>query len=828
MSTKRSGPKRAAPSVSSDGSGESEATPGNLIARIQTLESELQGLRKMAGLTGKASYREQLTTVKVPEQFKAPFLRAQQYVADYFSDRIEHPDTATILIAGERYVLLRAASLSVEFVEMVMKLYQDHGEGPARHVANNLLFDLAHALGKADARSFQKKMGVSQPIDNLSAGPIHFAFSGWAFVDISAQSRPSPDEDYFLLYDHPFSFESHSWLAKNKKSNVPVCVMNAGYSSGWCEESFGLPLVAVEIECMAAGGEHCRFVMAPPSRIEEHVARHARERPVSTTGGSGEQSIAIPEFFQRKRLEAELRTANDQLEQRVEARTKELETANEQLRLLGSAVENATEGFVIMEYVGGDDPLKITFVNRGFTRITGHSAHEVLGQSLAYLRVSTEESSVFEALFKSVNRGEPFEAQLTALRRDGSAYALEIHVMAIAQTTDVPRHWIGILRDTSDRKAHLDALKYQAMHDALTGLPNRTLLHDRIEHCILNMRRYGTEFALLFLDLDGFKEINDTFGHQVGDILLTMVGARLRAHLRAGDTIARLGGDEFAIVLGTLNSSKDAALLSAKLLAVLAEPFVVEHHGLVVGASIGIVHCPAHGTDPNTLMRRADVAMYAAKAAHAGPTTYDPQQDLYSPARLRLIGELRSGIDGQNLDVHYQPQIDVRTGNVARAEALVRWNRPDGSQLLPDEFLPLVENSDVIDRLFRGVLKRALIDCGNWHAAGMEIGVSVNLSPHNLRDSQLVDVIARMLDDHGVAPQHLTLEITERGILSDVDLAGRIFARLREMGIGLSIDDFGTGYSSLMRLKHLPLTELKIDRLFTGEMLVNAQDAAIV
>ncbi|MDR3389718.1 MAG: EAL domain-containing protein [Rudaea sp.] len=806
------------------------ARPGSddPMAEIQRLEAELAVLRKAAGMDRNehARYCDNLTTVKVPEQFKAPFLRAQQYVADYFSNRIEHPDTATILIAGERYVLLRAASLSVEFVEMVTKLYQDAGEEAARNVANNLLFDLAHALGKADARSFQKKMGVNEPIDNLSAGPIHFAFSGWAFVDISAESRPSPDENYFLLYEHPYSFESHSWLAKNKKSKVPVCMMNAGYSSGWCEESFGLPLVAVETECLAAGGERCRFIMAPPARIEEHLARHSRRGSAPAAAG-GRHPIAVPEFFQRKRLEAELREANDQLEQRVQKRTHELESANEQLRLLGSAVENATEGFVIMEFVDGPDPLRITFVNQGFGRITGYTAQEVVGQSLKYLRISNNESSIFEALFGSIRRGDPFEAQLTAIRRDGSPYALEIHVMAI-HGTGLPTHWIGILRDISDRKAHIDALKYQALHDALTGLPNRLLLHDRIEQGIADTWRTSSEFALAFLDLDGFKEINDTFGHQVGDVLLTMVGTRLRAHLHAADTIARLGGDEFAIVLGAQNRLRDAERLGTQLLAALAEPFVVEDHTLVVGGSIGIVHCPQHGTDPNTLMRRADVAMYAAKAAHAGVMTYSPRQDSHSPARLQLIAEIRGDVDSQHMDVHYQPQIDLVTGNVARAEALVRWKRPDGSLLLPDEFLPFVESSDVIDRIFRAVLDRAIGDCRRWHAEGLPIGISVNLAAHNLRDNKLVELIEHMLIGHGLASQHLTLEITERGILGDVELASGIFNRLRELGVGLSIDDFGTGYSSLMRLKHLPLTELKIDRLFTSEMLANEQDAAIV
>jgi predicted hydrocarbon binding protein len=295
--------------------------------------------------------------------FEAPFLRAQDYVARYFANRIEQPDTATISIAGERYVLLRAASLSVEFVELVTKLYQDRGAEQARGVANDLLFDLAHALGKADARSFQQKMQVSDPIDNLSAGPIHFAFSGWAFVDISAASRPSPDESYFLLYDHPFSFESHSWLAKGRKSDIPVCIMNAGYSSGWCEESFGLPLVAAEVECLAAGGEHCRFIMAPPSRIEAHLLEHARRNGTSAAAAKGGRAGIVPEFFQRKRLEEELRQANEQLEERVRLRTRELERAGEQLQLLGSAVENAVEGVVILARVDGDDPLRVTFVN---------------------------------------------------------------------------------------------------------------------------------------------------------------------------------------------------------------------------------------------------------------------------------------------------------------------------------------------------------------------------------------------------------------------------------------------------------------------------------
>jgi diguanylate cyclase (GGDEF)-like protein/PAS domain S-box-containing protein len=802
------------------------STREQLLARIHALEAELARL-KPADNAAAAPPPGLLTTVKVPAQFEAPFLRAQEYVTRYFADRIEQPDTATISIAGERYVLLRAASLSVEFVELVMKLYQDKGTVQARSVANNLLFDLAHALGKADARSFQQKMAVSDPIDNLSAGPIHFAFSGWAFVDISAESRPSPDENYFLLYDHPYSFESHSWLAKDKKSDTPVCIMNAGYSSGWCEESFGLPLVAAEVECLAAGGEHCRFIMAPPARIESHLAEYANLHGVSPTAAARAQADIVPEFFQRKRLEEELKEANEQLEQRVKIRTQELDNAYEQLRLLGSAVENASEGFVIMQSADGDDPLRITFVNQGFSRITGYVAEDVVGQSPRHLRLSDETMHVWDAMYESVRRDKPFEGEVTALRPDGSVYALEIHIMPV-RNTGRPAHWIAILRDVSDRKAHLDELQHQALHDALTGLPNRVLLHDRIEQGILATRRHGTPFALLFLDLDGFKEINDTFGHFTGDILLTNVGARLRAHLRAADTIARLGGDEFAILLGDLTSTSDANRLGAKLLKALEQPFIIEEHKLVVGASVGIVYCPEHGSDPTTLMRRADVAMYAAKASHAGTMTYESRLDVHSPARIQLVSELRSSIDDQHLILHYQPEIDIATGRVARVEALLRWNRSDGSQLLPDEFLPLVESSEIIDRISRWVLDKAIRDCCEWQQAGVAVGVSVNISPHNLRDPHLAHIVGAALRAHNLAPAQLTIEITESGILADAMLATGTFQRLRDIGVGLSIDDFGTGYSSLVHLKHLPFTELKIDRSFTSEMLSNEHDAAIV
>ena len=537
---------------------------------------------------------------------------------------------------------------------------------------------------------------------------------------------------------------------------------------------------------------------------------------------------AVPEFFQRKRLEEDLREANDKLEIRVQKRTRELEEANQQLRLLGSAVENATEGFVIMERAEPGSPLKITFVNQGFTRITGYAATDVIGRTPRSIHIADDDPSAFDSMAESVRRNEPFQTEVTAVRPDGSKYALEMHLMPATRGAVSAGHWIAILRDVSDRKAHLDALQHQALHDALTGLPNRLLLHDRIEQGILSARRAGTPFALLFLDLDGFKEINDTFGHYTGDMLLAKVGLRLRSKLRATDTIARLGGDEFAVVLVGLEGKDAATRLGKQLLAALEQPFILDGQKLVVGASIGIVRCPEHGSDPVTLMRRADVAMYAAKTARTGIMTYDPEQDVHSPARMQLITELRGSIDDRHMVLHYQPEIEISTGRVARVEALLRWNRADGSCLLPDEFMALAESSDVIDRIARWVLQTAIRDCREWREAGSTAGVAVNLSPHNLRDKHLPEFIAEVLAQHGLPAQELTLEITESGVLGEALLAAGIFQRLRDIGVGLSIDDFGTGYSSLVHLKQLPFTELKIDRSFTKEMLSNEHDAAIV
>jgi len=285
------------------------------------------------GMPKRGGKPETLRTVAVPEPFVPIFERAQEYVRRYFADRVENPEAASVVISGERYILVRAASMSVEFYDLVASLYADQGPGEAASVARNLLYDVAHSIGKADARAFHAKMGVTEPIERLSAGPVHFSFAGWAFVRILPESQPSPDRDFYLLYDHPFSFEADAWVRHDRKTEFPVCWMNAGYSSGWCAESFGIPLVSAELECRARGDAQCRFIMAPPDRIEERLARYLEAHGAGRKNrGPATAGVMVPEYFHRKRMEDALRRANEDLERRVAERTAELERANRALQ----------------------------------------------------------------------------------------------------------------------------------------------------------------------------------------------------------------------------------------------------------------------------------------------------------------------------------------------------------------------------------------------------------------------------------------------------------------------------------------------------------------
>ena len=368
----------------------------------------------------------------------------------------------------------------------------------------------------------------------------------------------------------------------------------------------------------------------------------------------------------------------------------------------------------------------------------------------------------------------------------------------------------------------------QALHDDLTGLPNRVLLQRRTTRALADAQRVGAATAVLLIDLDHFKDINDTLGHYVGDELIREVAARLRTALREGDSVARLGGDEFGVLACDLAHPENAEEVARRLVATLTQPFHIDGVRLDVQASVGIALAPQHGDDVTTLMQRADVALYTAKKHRGCYALYSPDADEHSVERLALLGELREGVSGGELRVHYQPKCDAATGRLVGLEALVRWEHPTRGLVYPDAFLGIAENSGLIGAMTLEVLDQALATARQLRDGGQPLGVAVNLSVRLLTDLDLPRQVAALLGRWGVPPESLTLEVTETSIMVEPTRTMTVLSRLRDLGVVLSIDDFGTGYSSLSYLKRLEANELKIDRSFVFAMTRNSNDAVIV
>ncbi len=367
---------------------------------------------------------------------------------------------------------------------------------------------------------------------------------------------------------------------------------------------------------------------------------------------------------------------------------------------------------------------------------------------------------------------------------------------------------------------------HHSLHDALTGLPNRTLLAERIEQAV----RAGRTAALLLIDIDRFKDINDTFGHRHGDQLLMQVGPRLAAGLRNRDTVARLGGDEFAVLLPDVADLDAAISIAEKLRQTLEATFHVEDldADLDIEASVGVVLSGEHGSDPTTLLQHADIAMYVAKAQHDGVFAYNAELDGHSPAKLAVVGELRRALERGELVLHYQPKVVISSGEVTGVEALVRWQHPTRGMVYPDSFIPIAEHTGLIGPLSHYVLDAALSQVRAWADAGRPLRTSVNLSARNLLDDRLPDQVAALLAAHGVAASLLELEVTESAMMADPIQARRLLERLVSIGVTISIDDFGAGYTSLGQLTTMPVSELKIDRSFVMGMIDDEKDAIIV
>ena len=501
--------------------------------------------------------------------------------------------------------------------------------------------------------------------------------------------------------------------------------------------------------------------------------------------------------------------------------------AEEALRLRNRAIESSVNSVMLTE--PGAQGQRIVYVNPAFERITGYTEAEVLGQSPRLLYREDRDQPGVEALRTAFRERGEATALIRNYRKDGSMFWNEVRVAPVPDETGRVTHFVNIANDVTDRVRYESEIERNANYDALTGLPNRNLLNDRLAQAIVQAARAGETLAVMFVDLDHLKRINDTVGHQVGDQVIVAAGRRIAEALRVGDTVARLGGDEFVILLANLKRADDAKLVAAKVLDSIGEPLKIGPHEFVISASVGIALHPKDGIEAETLLRNADSALFRAKEeGRNGFRFFAPEMNDRVVRFLAVERELRSALETGQFSLQYQPIVDLDGGQTVGVEALIRWRRADGSVESPAEFIPIAEESGLIVPIGRWVIEAAARQAAEWNRGGREsLYVSVNLSARQFRDPGLLDSIRHAIRDAGVAPALMKFEITESTVMRDPEKAVVLLQALKDIGVDLSVDDFGTGYSSLAYLKRFPIDVLKLDRSFVRDLPGNADDLAL-
>ncbi len=489
-------------------------------------------------------------------------------------------------------------------------------------------------------------------------------------------------------------------------------------------------------------------------------------------------------------------------------------------------LESVNEGIAVT-----DAQQKFCYINPAFTAITGYTAEEVIGKSPRLLSSGLMERTFYGNMWGNLNESGRWQGEIIDRRKNGESYPEWLSISVLKDAQGAITHYVSVFSDISERKAVERRITYMAQHDFLTGLPNRMLLLDRMTQAISHARRDAHKVAVMFLDLDKFKHINDMHGHVVGDKLLQEVAARISRISRSGDTVCRLGGDEFVLMLTDMEKAEDASGIAEKLLDSVSGTCLIDGHEIDITTSIGIALFPEDGKDGNELLRHADAAMYHAK--QSGRNNYHfftSDMNRRALERMAIEKKLRHALERGEFALYYQPQIDLRTMKLVGAEALLRWKDPDSGELIPpSNFIPIAEENGMIVPIGEWVLGEACRQMAEWHKLGLpEIPVSVNLSVVQFRQKDLCEHVRKILHQHKLAPSNLELEITETAVMKDAETAIAVLGRMKEMGVHLAMDDFGTGYSSLSYLKQLPIDKLKIDQTFVRDIAHDPDDAAIV
>jgi diguanylate cyclase (GGDEF)-like protein/PAS domain S-box-containing protein len=497
---------------------------------------------------------------------------------------------------------------------------------------------------------------------------------------------------------------------------------------------------------------------------------------------------------------------------------------HEDQRLAKVVFEQSLQGLMVTD-MGGS----VLMVNASFEGLTGYPAAEVVGRGPDFLDAGLDEPAVEQSRRESLQASGRWSGETCWKRKNGEVFPVAMSLATVTDSFGQHSHTIWILTDVSEQKIQKARIEQLAFYDSLTGLPNRALFLDRLEHTLAQARRQGGHGAILFLDLDRFKEINDSQGHAIGDMALAEVAKRLQAAAREGETLARIGGDEFVLIAENADVPT-AVRIAARLGRVLSEPLELSGHAYSVGASIGIAFYPADGDRSEDLIRRTDIAMYQAKSGGGGYRLYQPEMGEKLEKRLMLAKRLQQALENGKLQLFYQPQVSLATGKVIGAEALLRWFDADLGWISPSEFIPIAEERGMMVPLGDWVLREACRQVGDWQRAGLRLSgrVAINVSALQMEDPDIVGRLLGIVHEAGLAPESFELELTESSMMADPERAVEVLELLRAAGFGLSIDDFGTGYSSLSYLKRFAADHIKIDISFVRNMLTDANDYTIV
>jgi diguanylate cyclase (GGDEF)-like protein/PAS domain S-box-containing protein len=549
-------------------------------------------------------------------------------------------------------------------------------------------------------------------------------------------------------------------------------------------------------------------LLAARARLEERTIRHLA---VTETGsGALIGLLSFSDILSALQYEY-VHRLNEALRERDEA----LMRSRQELEVARRVIDASLDGILITS-----PSFEIEFVNPAFTQVTGYTAEEALGRKPSLLKSGRHDEAFYRALYTSLTETGHWQGEIWNRRKNGEIYPEWLTINVIRDSDGEVSQYAAIFTDISDRKRTEERIKNLAHYDVLTGLPNRRLFIDRLQLAIANANRHDDLLAIMFLDLDLFKRINDSLGHGLGDQVLIETAERLLHSVREGDTVARLGGDEFTILLPRIDHVADAARLAERLIAQVKQPFIVGGHELYVTVSAGIALFPENGQTIEALLRNADTAMYRAKEMGRNAfQLYSPAMNARSFERISMETALRHALKRNEFRLVYQVKVDLTSGRMSGVEALIRWLHPEMGPVSPAVFIPLAENMGLIDEIGTWVLHEACRQCRHWHDLGLPpVRIAVNVSALQFREGDIPHIVAHALAETGLAPQYLELELTESVLMQRVDDVADVLRQLRAMGVRISIDDFGTGYSSLSYLKRMPIDALKVDRSFVHDI----------